>query len=100
MTYVYLLHFDERLDQFQHYVGSCEDLSVRLDQHARGRGAQLTTRFSRAGIGFVIGGLWEHETLTEGRQGELFIKRNIAGKCCICRTVKKAEKRAKLEKSA
>jgi len=74
MPWVYLLHFDERLDQFQHYIGSCEDLSVRLEQHAKGRAAQLTTRFARAGIGFAVGGVWEHGTRLEARRGERAVK--------------------------
>lgn len=86
MPYVYLLHFDAPLEQFQHYTGSCEDLSRRLDQHASGKAAQLTRRFARAGIAFAVGGVWEYATRLEARRGEIKVKKaGTARRCCICR---------------
>ena len=86
MAWVYLLHFDAPLEQFQHYTGSCEDLARRLDQHAKGSAAQLTRRFAEAGIAFTVGGLWEHETQLEARRAERKVKKaGSARRCCVCR---------------
>ncbi len=87
VAYVYLLHFDAPLEQFQHYTGSCEDLARRLDQHAKGKAAQLTRRFAVAGIAFSVGAVWEHATRLEARRAEIRVKRGGAAKrCCgICR---------------
>ena len=90
MAYVYLLHFDAPLDQFQHYTGSCEDLARRLDQHARGKAAQLTRRLAAAGIAFSVGGVWEYETQLLARRGEIRTKKSGAARCCtICRAERK-----------
>lgn len=86
MPYVYLLHFDAPLERRQHYIGSCEDLARRLDEHAKGRGAQLTRRFVAAGIAFTVGAFWEHESYLEARRAERKVKTaGSARRCCICR---------------
>ena len=86
MAYVYLLHFDAPLEHTQHYIGSCEDLARRLDQHSHGRAAQLTRRFAAARIGFVVGAVWEYATRLEARRAERRVKgAGSARRCCICR---------------
>ncbi len=38
---IYLLHFDRPFSHARHYMGSAEDLDVRLAEHAAGAGARL-----------------------------------------------------------
>jgi predicted GIY-YIG superfamily endonuclease len=86
VAYVYLLHFDAPLEHTQHYTGSCQDLAVRLDQHARGAAAQFTRRFAAAGIAFAVGAVWEYPTQLEARRAERRVKKaGGARRCCICR---------------
>lgn len=62
---VYLLHFDHPYQHARHYTGWTEDLLDRLDRHARGWGARLTTVISQAGIGFTLARTCEGTRATE-----------------------------------
>lgn len=52
---LYLLHFDAPVGRFRHYMGSTFEhlLPSRLKAHSEARGARLTARAARAGIGFT-----------------------------------------------
>lgn len=56
--FVYLLHFDRPLNGFSHYVGWTKDVEKRIEAHRAGRGAILTRRLKRAGIGFQLARTW------------------------------------------
>lgn len=62
---VYLLHFaqvigDEsnKRGQAQHYIGSCENVLVRLSEHRAGRGAAITQYLVAQGIEFECVRVW------------------------------------------
>lgn len=59
---IYLLHFDEKYEHAQHYVGFCEQysgLDSRFEYHAKGNGSKLLAAVSAAGIDFKLVRLWE-----------------------------------------
>jgi predicted GIY-YIG superfamily endonuclease len=62
---VYMLHFEQPYQHAKHYVGWTEDLLERLDQHAAGHAARLTTVIYQAGIGFTLVRLCEGTRSTE-----------------------------------
>jgi hypothetical protein len=69
---VYLLHFARSEDGLsfpywhaRHYTGWTEDLFDRLEDHAAGYGANLTSVITRAGIGFVLARTCEGTRRTE-----------------------------------
>ena len=63
---VYLLHFDRPYKHARHYTGwTGDDVPVRLERHATGRGARLMTVIHQAGIGFILARLCEGTRDTE-----------------------------------
>lgn len=64
MSYVYLLHFEAPIapgrHTCQHYVGTCDDLAARIEQHARGSSdaARLTQVAHERGISFEVVRVW------------------------------------------
>ena len=63
---VYLLHFDQPYQHARHYTGwTGDDVPVRLERHATGRGARLMTVIHEAGIGFILVRLCEGTRDTE-----------------------------------
>ena len=56
---VYLLHFDRPLDDgTQHYLGFSERSVHRIEQHMKGKGAEITKRAFMAGISMQLVRLW------------------------------------------
>ena len=53
-----LLHFASKYRHAGHYLGWADDLAARLEQHATGRGARLTSVIQAAGIGFECVRTW------------------------------------------
>ncbi len=70
MDTVYLLHFSQRYRHAAHYTGSTNNLTKRLDQHAKGQGARLLAVVHAAGITWTLARTWEG-----GKQHERKIKR-------------------------
>ena len=63
---VYLLHFERSYQHARHYTGwTGDDVPVRLERHATGRGARLMTVIHQAGIGFILVRLCEGTRDTE-----------------------------------
>lgn len=80
MGYVYLLHFDRRINPerpAQHYLGYAADLARRIQQHARGRRynsqggstgcARLCEVAHERGIGFHVARVWVGDRELERR---------------------------------
>ena len=87
--YLYLLHFNEPLSHAKHYLGSCEDVSDRVDRHHRGAGAKITRAVREKGIGWTIAAVF---AIREGcsktrREIERHAKqrKNSCSYCPICR---------------
>jgi len=51
---IYILHFDRPFSHAKHYVGSADNVSLRVLEHATGRGANLMRHVVGAGIGFIV----------------------------------------------
>ena len=64
MSYVYLLHFEKPISPgrhtCQHYLGTCEDLPARIQQHQHGgsAAARLAQVAKERGIGFTVARVW------------------------------------------
>ncbi len=82
---LYLLHFDRPVGRFSHYMGSTFEhlLPTRLRAHSEARGARLTARAARAGIGFTCVDV----TYISSRAAEHQRKRkgHLKRDCPICR---------------
>ena len=78
---VYMLHFDRKLADRQHYIGSTiyTRRFTRWREHAQGNGSHYVRRFIRQGIGFRVVRLWFCRT----RQHEQVLKRTaVFSKLC------------------
>jgi len=82
MDTVYLLHFSQRYKHVSHYTGSTNNLTKRLDQHAKGQGARLLAVVHAAGITWTLARTWEG-----GRQRERQLKRQggASRRCPLCK---------------
>ena len=67
MFHVYILYSPSK-DKY--YVGSCEDISIRLDQHNSGR-----NKSTSYGVPWELKKAEVYDTRTEAVQRETFIKR-------------------------
>lgn len=91
MSYVYLLHFDRPIapgHTTQHYIGFADDLTRRIQTHARGRYngggngcARLCEVAKERGIGFTVARLWSGDRSLERR---LKSRKNARRLCPIC----------------
>ena len=80
--FVYLLHFDEYLSHAGHYLGITEDLAKRMERHAAGTGAVITSEIKTQGIGFQLVRAWEAESFDAER---IFKKQKNGPRFCpIC----------------
>jgi predicted GIY-YIG superfamily endonuclease len=85
MTTIYLLHFSAPIapgrHTCQHYLGSAEDLAVRLAQHRAGSGARLCAVALERGIDFKLARTWSGD-----RKLEKQLKRRHASNrlCPVC----------------
>lgn len=79
---VYLIHFDLPYKHARHYVGSAENLAVRLSEHRKGQGARLLQVIQEAGIGWQLVRVWSKG----GRDLERRLKRarNHPRLCPVC----------------
>jgi predicted GIY-YIG superfamily endonuclease len=79
---VYLLHFHQRYKHAGHYLGSSNNLTKRLQVHAKGQGARLLAVVHAAGITWTLARTWEG-----GKHCERQLKRQGgAYRCCpICK---------------
>ena len=83
---VYVLHFDRPSQHARHALGSCTDLTRRLAQHGRGRGARLLEVVSTTGISWQLARTWcggkqrERQLKNQGRASRL---------CPICKEARR-----------
>ena len=78
---VYLLHFDTPYKHARHYLGSTDNLDVRLKAHRNGTGARLVEVVVGAGITFTLARVWEGDRILERR---LKNQHNAPRLCPIC----------------
>ena len=82
----YLLHFATRIapgrHTTQHYIGSCEDLARRIQQHRTGQGSRLCEVALARGITFTVARTWESPDRSLERK--LKNRHNGPGLCPIC----------------
>ncbi len=92
MSYVYLLHFDQFIapgrHSCRHYLGSADDLAVRIYQHRHYPDARLLQVAKERGIGFEVVRVWE---VANARQLERQLKQRKDGPmlCPLCRNERK-----------
>lgn len=84
MTAVYLLHFDRRFGNGQHYIGFTTHLANRLRDHLSNgnAGSQLVRQARAAGVGWTLALIVEDGTRTD----EVTLKRHIRTSlvCPLC----------------
>jgi predicted GIY-YIG superfamily endonuclease/N-acetylglutamate synthase-like GNAT family acetyltransferase len=91
MSYIYVLHFCDKLAHAQHYVGCTGALKARLTAHANGAGANITRVLHERGIEWTLGGLMT-TTHANMRRLERQLK-NIANSDRYCELCTKQTKR-------
>lgn len=80
---VYLIHFETRFKHAGHYLGFCDDLGRRIDQHRCGNGARLMEVVSAAGIGWKVVRTWVGDRAFER---SLKRRKNTPRRLCpVCR---------------
>lgn len=90
---VYLLHFERPLLNararytagVQHYLGSTNDLAVRLAEHRNGRGARLPAVFAERGIPFELARTWRGGRMLERRLKNYKKSWRLCPVCCVAR---------------
>lgn len=90
---VYLIHLDQaignpqnRRAQARHYIGTTRNLSIRMEQHLRGRGAAMMRYVAAQGISWSIARTWEG-----GRAQERKVKayKGANRLCPICKAARR-----------
>jgi predicted GIY-YIG superfamily endonuclease len=81
---VYLLHFNAPFGHAKHYTGWSADLSLRLAEHAAGRGARLTEVVAAAGITWTLARTWPNKTRADERR--IKNQGGAARRCPLCGT--------------
>ena len=79
---VYLLHFNIPFGHAKHYTGWTGDLSLRLAEHAAGRGARLTEVVAAAGITWTLARTWPGKT--RGDERRLKNQGGASRRCPLC----------------
>jgi predicted GIY-YIG superfamily endonuclease len=79
---VYLLHFDTPLKHARHYTGWSANLTLRLAEHATGRGARLTEVVADAGIGWTLARTWPG--VTRAYERKLKNQGGASRRCPLC----------------
>ena len=87
---IYLLHFASKYRHAGHYLGWADDLAARLEQHATGRGARLTSVIQAAGIGFECVRTWPG---TRRNERKLKNRRCAPLLCPVCYEERAARRR-------
>jgi hypothetical protein len=77
---MYVPHFDRPSQHTRHSLGSCTDLTKRLAQHGRGRGARLLEVVSTAGISWQLARTW-----CGGKQRQLKKQGGRSRLCPLCK---------------
>jgi predicted GIY-YIG superfamily endonuclease/N-acetylglutamate synthase-like GNAT family acetyltransferase len=85
MSFIYVLHFDEKLSHAQHYVGCTDNLKARLLAHATGAGSRICRELMNRGINWRLGGLFEtsHRNMRKLERG-LKDQRHASRYCQVC----------------
>ena len=87
MSWIYVLHFDEKLSHAQHYVGCTDNLRGRLNAHATGAGSRICRELMKRGIAWHLGGLYEtsHRNMRKLERG-LKDQKHASRYCQLCNT--------------
>jgi len=59
---IYLLHFEKPYKHAKHYLGYTDNLTRRLNSHAKGVGARLTQVVKEQGIDWTVSRIWKNGT--------------------------------------
>ena len=86
-TVVSLLHFHVPYKHARHYLGSTDDLSARLNQHAAGSGARLMEVVATAGINWTCSRTWSGDRRTERMLKQ---RKDACALCPLCRRERRA----------
>jgi len=81
---VYLLHFDQPVGRYLHYVGIAKShrLHWRMLDHINGRGSALTAKAVELGIGFEITAIWRSSD--PAKEQEIKRAGNFKNHCWKC----------------
>ena len=91
-TVVYLLHFHAPYKHARHYLGSTDDLTARLNQHAAGAGARLMEVVASAGINWTLVRAWRGDRKRE-RKLKNYHRRQL---CPLCNPHSSTQKERKV----
>ena len=95
MAQLYLIHFEQKYEHAQHYLGLSNDVKRRMQEHRIGQGNPLMKAVTEAHIDWSVVRTWSHAD----RQLEIRLKRrhNASRLCPICNP-KSWQKNANLDK--
>lgn len=81
---VYLLHFDPPVAHARHYLGSTPDhnLHRRMQEHASGRGAKLTSVAAARGVRMTLARIWHAPDRTLERK--MKVAKHLNRHCPVC----------------
>ena len=78
---VYLIHFDRKHYNAQHYLGWTVDLAKRTALHRNGQGARLLKFITEQGIGWEVVRTWEGNYILERKLKSRKKSRELCPKC-------------------
>lgn len=85
MSFVYVLHFHNKLSHAAHYVGCTGALQQRLTAHANGAGARIMQELQLQGLTWELGGLYSCSHAAMRRHEKSLKKMHNAERYCqIC----------------
>lgn len=81
---IYLLHFEPPVSHARHYLGSTPDhgLSRRMQEHASGRGAKLTSVAAARGVQMTLARIWHAPDRTLERR--MKAAGHLKAHCPVC----------------
>lgn len=89
-VYVYIIHFESKLEHAQHYSGSSRNLKQRLIAHAHGRSSRLMKVIKEKGIQWVVGSVYQSSLVSaRALERELKTQHNSKRYCGICSPIPK-----------
>ena len=93
----YLIHFDKPVNAagVQHYLGFAKSLPERIAKHRTNKGAALTARANKLGIGWRVVRVWRNADA----DAEVALKSMVPKNLCPHCNVRVRRQRARAEKS-
>jgi predicted GIY-YIG superfamily endonuclease len=93
--YVYLIHFNEPYKHARHYLGSCDKLFARMQQHTRGTGARLLAVIKDAGISWQLVAVWKGDKKSERAARNRHDRQSL---CPLCADARRQRKTASAQR--